>query len=192
MKLKIINFEKVSSTNDAAINLIRKKNKTIGFVCSKSQTKGRGTHGKRWISQKGNVFVSIFFQIKKKYPPFNEFATINSVLISNVIKKYCKNISLKYPNDIFVNKKKICGTLQELITLNKKKFLIIGIGINLVSNPDIKNKYQTTNILTESKKSPTINEVVNCLITSYENFFKNLKTYNYSYFKKKADLIVLN
>jgi BirA family biotin operon repressor/biotin-[acetyl-CoA-carboxylase] ligase len=192
MKLKIINFEKVSSTNDVAINLIKKKNKKIGFVFSKSQTQGRGTYGKKWISQKGNLFVSIFFQIKKQYPPFNEFTIINSILISNVIKKYCKNISLKYPNDIFVNKKKICGTLQEVVTSKKKKFLIVGIGINVVSSPDIKNKYQTTNILAESEKSPTINDVVNSLVSTYENFFKNLKFYNYSNFKKKADLIALN
>ena len=192
MKLKIVNFEKVSSTNDVAMDLIKKKNKKVGFVCSKLQTKGRGTYGKKWISQKGNLFVTIFFQIKKKYPPFSEFAIINSILISNVIKKYCKNISLKYPNDIFVNKKKICGTLQEIITSKKKKFLIIGIGINVVSSPNFKNKYKTTSIFAESQNNPTINDITNSLISSYENFFKNLKSYNYSNFKKKADLIALN
>ena len=189
MKLKIINFNKVSSTNDIAINLIKKKKKTHGLICSISQTKGRGTYGKKWISKKGNLFASIFFELKKDYPPFNEFTIINPILISNVIKQYCKNISLKYPNDIFVNKKKICGILQELITLKRKKFLIIGIGINVISNPKIKNKYETTNIYLESKKKPTMKEIISSLVSSYENFFKNLKSYKYSRFKKKAHLM---
>ena len=192
MKLKIVNFEKVSSTNDVAIDLIKKKNKKIGFVCSKSQTKGRGTYGKKWISQKGNLFVTIFFQIKKKYPPFSEFAIINSILISNVIKKYCKNISLKYPNDIFVNKKKICGILQEVVTSKDKKFIIIGIGLNITSNPSLNGKYKATNIFFETLKKPNINEIINLIILTYEDFFKNIESYEFNYFKKKSNFMAIS
>ena len=114
---------------------------------------GRGTHGRKWISDKGNFFLSIFFPLKNNYPPFNEFSTINPIIVSGVIKHFCKekDISFKFPNDIFVNGKKICGILQEVITSNNKKFLIIGIGVNIVSNPDINNKYQATNILFENQ-----------------------------------------
>ena len=154
MKLKIYKFKKVTSTNDVAINLIKKKKKISGYVHADIQTKGRGTHGKKWISFKGNLFGSIFFQLKKKYPPFNEFSLINGVIISKVLRHFCikKKIKLKFPNDVFLNGKKVCGILQELITLNKKKFLIIGIGMNIVSNPKIKDRYETTNISIEIKK----------------------------------------
>jgi len=96
------------------------------------------------------------------------------------------------PNDLFVNRKKICGILQELITLNSKKFLIIGIGLNIVSNPKINTKYQTTNILNETKKKPSIKEIIRLIISSYEKFFFNLNSYNYKDFKKKVDLMTLN
>ena len=91
-----------------------------------------------------------------------------------------------------MNGKKICGILQELIISNNKNFLIIGIGVNIVSNPNINNKYQATNILLQTKKKPKIEEIIDLIISSYEKFFVNLNSYNYVYFKKKADLMALN
>ena len=193
MKFNIFEYEKVTSTNDEAIKLIRQK-KESGFVVSKIQSKGKGTHGKKWISKKGNFFGSFFFSLKKNYPTFDEFSLINSVIISNTLKKFCNNanISLKWPNDIFINKKKVCGILQELVTYNDRKFLIIGIGINIISNPVINEKYRATNIYFETKKKLSINEIYGLLITSYEKFFLNLKSYNYSNYKKEANLMVQN
>ena len=194
MKFEIFKFEKVTSTNDIAINLIKKEQKESGCVYADIQTKGRGTYGREWISDKGNLFGSIFFPLKNNYPPFNEFSMINPLIISDVIKHFCemKNINLKFPNDIFVNGKKICGILQELIVSNSRKFLIIGIGVNIVSNPDINNKYKATNILLETQKNPKIKEIIDLIVSSYEKFFINLNSYNYEHIKKKADLMVLN
>ena len=119
MKFEIFKFGSVTSTNDVAINLIKEKKKMDGFVYADIQTKGRGTYGKNWISNKGNLFSTIFFVMQKNYPSFNEFSIINAVIISNVIKHFCskENINLKFPNDIFVNGKKICCLLQEFISL---------------------------------------------------------------------------
>ena len=194
MKFEIFKFENVTSTNDIAINLIKNEQKETGCVYAETQTKGRGTHGKEWISDKGNLFGSIFFPLKNNYPPFNEFSIINPLIISDVIKHFCekKNINLKFPNDIFVNGKKICGILQELIVSNNRKFLIIGIGVNIISNPEINDEYQATNILLETQKRPMIKEIINLIISSYEKFFINLNSYNYEHFKKKADSMVLN
>jgi len=193
MKFEIFEFQNVTSTNDVAIKLIKEKKRETGCICARKQSKGRGTYGKRWISDKGNFFGSIFFPLRKNYPPFNEFSTINSIIISNVIKNFCKKkITLKWPNDVLVNKKKICGILQELITTNGKKFLIIGIGINVISNPKIINKYQTTNIFLETNQKPKVNHIIDLIVSSYEKFFTNLKTYNYTNFKKKADLMSSN
>ena len=194
MRFKIFKFAKVESTNDMAINLIKKSKEEIGYVYADIQTKGRGTHGKKWISKKGNLFGSFFFQLKNNYPPFNEFSIINSVLISKVIQNFCitKNVSVKWPNDIFVNGKKICGILQELITSNNKKFLIIGIGINIISNPDINNRYLATNILSETKKKPSIKKVMTLLVKSYEKFFFDLNSYNFKNFEQKANQIALD
>ena len=194
MKFKIFKFENVTSTNDVAIHLIRIKQKKTGCVYADEQTKGRGTYGKQWISNKGNFFASVFFPLKKNYPAFDEFSVINPIIISDVIKRLCKkiNIKIKFPNDIFLNGKKVCGILQEHIVVNGKKFLIVGIGINMISNPDIRNSYKATIVLLETKKKPSINHVISLIIASYEKFFVDIDSYNYVSFKKKADSMILN
>jgi|TARA_Y100000310_G_C20541134_1_gene743355 BirA family biotin operon repressor/biotin-[acetyl-CoA-carboxylase] ligase len=194
MKFEIFKFEKVTSTNEVAIHLIKEKQKEIGCVYADTQTKGRGTHGRTWISDKGNLFGTLFFPLEDNYPPFNEFSIINPIIISDVIKHFCykESVNLKFPNDVFVNGKKICGVLQETITLDARKFLIIGIGVNIISNPDINDEYKATNILLETKKKPGIEDIIDLIISSYEKFFVDLNLYNYESLKKKAESMVLN
>ena len=191
MRFKIIKFKSVTSTNDVAISLIKEEKKNSGCIYTDLQTKGRGTYGKKWISKKGNLFLSLFFPLEEKYPTFDEFTIINPIIILDVIKKFCdeEKLGLKFPNDILYNKKKICGVLQEIITQKNRKFLIIGIGLNIVSNPNINNKYKATNIYLETKKKPSTTEITNLIISSYENFFINLDSYNYINFKKKAKVL---
>ena len=105
MRFEIFRFPSVSSTNDVAISLIKKEKKNLGCVYAETQTKGRGTYGKKWISNKGNLFISIFFHLKESYPPFNEFSVISPLIVSEAIKHFCKDktVSLKFPNDVFLN-----------------------------------------------------------------------------------------
>ncbi len=193
MRFEIFRFPSVSSTNDVAISLIKKEKKILGCVYAETQTKGRGTYGKKWISNKGNLFISIFFHLKENYPPFNEFSVISPLIVSETIKHFCKDktVSLKFPNDVFLNGKKICGILQETITFNKKKFLIIGIGMNVVSNPKIIDLYEATNILFETKKKINIKTIIDLIIISYEKFFKVLNLYKYENYKNKAESMSL-
>ncbi len=190
MKFEILKFKSVTSTNDIAVNLIKEKKKLSGCIYADLQTKGRGSKGREWISELGNLFGTIFFQLRTKYPPFNEFSMVNPVIISEVIKKNCnKEISFKYPNDIFMNKKKICGILQEVISHDSNKFLIIGIGVNIISNPKVNNFYKTTSILHETDKKLEVKELISQLVNAYENFFNNLETYNFKSYKNKIELM---
>ena len=113
MRFEIFKFESVTSTNDMAINLIKEEQKEIGCIYANSQTKGRGTHGREWVSDRGNLFGSIFFPLKDNYPPFNEFSTINPIIISDTIKHFCekKNINFKF---IFCFLQK-CSITSEII-----------------------------------------------------------------------------
>ena len=61
MKFKVYKYESLPSTNDRAIQFIKDKNVKFGYIHSEMQTSGRGAHGKRWVSIKGNYFGSIFF-----------------------------------------------------------------------------------------------------------------------------------
>lgn len=142
MKLKEYSFKTVKSTNDVALKIIKKGNMK-GIVISEKQIKGKGQHGKKWISQKGNLFISIFFQIKKN-TSIKKITKDNCLIIKKLLSKFVnKKIIIKQPNDLLINKEKICGILQETLIYNDKKFLVLGIGINLVNSPNI-NNYPTT------------------------------------------------
>ena len=147
MIYKIFSYKKVNSTNDIAIKKI--KNGYIrGLVQTEIQKKGRGQHGKKWISCNGNLFISIFFKINKKIS-LKMLTFKNCNKIKKVISKLInKNLTIKWPNDLLLNKKKICGILQETTTYNNSLFMVLGIGINLIKSPKIIN-YSTTNILDE-------------------------------------------
>ena len=66
MKISIKKFKTVKSTNDIAIKLIQKNNSKPTLITCEKQTKGRGRMGKKWISEKGNLFFTIFFKLEKK------------------------------------------------------------------------------------------------------------------------------
>ena len=73
MKLKKYLFKKVISTNNTALRLV-KNGKSSGAIISELQTKGRGQRGNKWISRKGNLFMTVFFEISKKLKiPSEEF-----------------------------------------------------------------------------------------------------------------------
>ena len=64
MKFKIFRFKKVKSTNNTALRIIKKINCENGMVISEIQKKGRGQYGRKWISYKGNLFISFFYNTK--------------------------------------------------------------------------------------------------------------------------------
>ena len=189
MNFNIYSYTKIPSTNDQAIKLIKKKNMKQGLVFSKIQTSGKGTRGKKWISKSGNFFGSVFFQLKKNIPKFHEFSVITPVLITKKIKEItdCKNIYIKWPNDIYINDQKVCGILQEVIqNENNQKYLIIGIGINLVSHPKIRSQ-SISDIKKETKVLIKNNEMLNEIKESFQIFFKNIKFYSLKKYMSLGD-----
>ena len=192
MKFKIFKYNRVISTNKTAIELIKKKKIEKGFVYALSQKKGRGRCGRKWISKKGNFFGSIFFPLKKNFPSVSEFTLINPMLNIDVLSNHCevKNLFFKSPNDIYINKKKVCGILQETILMESKKYLIVGIGINILSSPKIKN-YPVTNLYKETRKKIKLAKIVNEIKNIYEHFFSHLDLYSFLSFKTKSEKLLL-
>ena len=171
MKLKKFKFKKVISTNNTAIRIIKNSNYKSGMVISDKQIRGKGQYGKKWISYKGNLFVSFFYELKNINLSLPTLTKVNCLLVKKLLSKYYKKkILFKKPNDLLINKKKICGILQEIIFVRDKKFLITGIGINIKKNPFIRN-YPATNLQEVAKKSISKFEVENKLKQLFE---KNL------------------
>ena len=172
MEFKKFYYKRVNSTNDLAIKKI-KTGIPHGIIVADYQKKGRGQHGKKWLSFKGNLFITIFFKIKKNIN-IKKITILNCKIIKKILLKYIKKtISVKPPNDLLINKKKICGILQEIKFNNKAKFIIIGVGVNLIKNPKIKN-YPTTNILKETGFKVKKNDLIKNI---EKNYINNLKLF---------------
>jgi len=146
MKFKVFRFKKVKSTNNTAIRVLNNTNIYYGMISSESQNNGRGQYGKKWISYKGNLFVSFFFKLDNLKISFKQLTKLNCLLVRKILSTYYKKkIIYKKPNDLLIDKKKICGILQETLIKLDKKYLIVGVGVNLIKSPYIKN-YPTTNL----------------------------------------------
>jgi BirA family biotin operon repressor/biotin-[acetyl-CoA-carboxylase] ligase len=146
MKFKVFKFKKVKSTNNTAIRVLKNTNIYYGMISSESQNNGRGQYGKKWISFKGNLFVSFFFKLDDLKISFKQLTKLNCLLVRKILSTYYKKkIIYKKPNDLLIDKKKICGILQETLIKLDKKYLIVGVGVNLIKSPYIKN-YPTTNL----------------------------------------------
>ena len=179
MKFKKLKFKKVNNTNDTAIRIIKNSNLKFGMVTSDTQLNGKGQYGKKWISYKGNLFVSFFHELNKINKSLPSLTKINCLLVKNILAKYYKKkIVFKKPNDLLINKKKISGILQENISILGKKFLIVGIGINLVKNPKLIN-YPATNLFELINKSVSKIKLENELKQLFEKNLTRLYKINF-------------
>ena len=178
MKLKKFNFKIVNSTNDLAIQIIRNTNNKAGIVIAEKQKKGRGQYGKKWTSIKGNLFVSIFFQVNKVQLSWKELTKVNCFLVKKLLSNFYKGkIIVKNPNDLLVNNMKISGILQETISKSDETFIVIGIGVNLIKSPKLKN-YFTTNLFDITGIKITPKNAALKLKKIYESFIPMLPKFN--------------
>ena len=185
MKIKLIKFKSVKSTNEEAHKLIKKDIVKPTLITTENQTKGKGTMGKKWISLKGNLFLSIFFAISDTKVNYKQFALLNAYLLKNILSKYVlKKINIKWPNDLLIEKEKICGILQEIIQYKKKYFLIIGVGINTNTSPKIKD-FKTSSLQKFTKKKIDNNKILIDIKKKYEKLISDTKKHQFSYLKEK-------
>ena len=87
MKIKLKKYNKVRSTNDIALKLIKKNITDPTLIVTKKQTNGRGRAGKKWVSNKGNLFISLFFKFDQRKINFKQFAILNAFLLKKVVSK---------------------------------------------------------------------------------------------------------
>ena len=132
-------YEDIDSTNEASKRTKLKKD--FNLIVSETQTRGKGRHGKKWLSSKsGNIYMSISTEKDTSSIPLS---IISGVVCIKHIKKHIKNknIGIKWPNDIIFDYKKVGGILIEKEHFNQKIKTIIGIGINL--KQDFKESWWT-------------------------------------------------
>ena len=176
LNLENIDFyllDTVDSTNTFAKEKLLNKDYLV--VISEQQTAGRGRQGKEWYSPNaGNIYMTIKFRDKNPAP----LSLIIGLLISEAMDSVSGqkiNAGLKWPNDLLINKKKICGILIESEMNADEVEFIVGIGINY-SLPKKESWWgeigELADILPREK---LMNRILQNIIDYKENGYKNWK-----------------
>lgn len=132
-------FNEVMSTNTIAKFLSMTGVGNGAVVISEKQTKARGRSGKNWESPLGGVWLSIILNPNVNHSKIPLITLATGVAVENTLKRIgVKNAEIKWPNDILIHGKKVCGILTEAITsFNTIESVIIGVGID--ANISIEN-----------------------------------------------------
>ena len=146
------------------------------------QTSGRGRMQRKWVDLgKGNVFMSIILKPSEKFDEkYSNLTQYLSVVLCKVLEKYGLNPQIKWPNDVLVRGKKIAGILAEtVISENKLKGLILGLGVNLTASEEqvqsIQERIVTALNLEIGKtvdREEFIDEICDEFFANYDEFLK--------------------
>jgi len=171
----LVQLETVDSTNSYAADLIKTTQVVEGLtVLSKSQIKGRGQRSSVWTSEneKNLTFTTIFFPALNVKHSFY-LSIVASLSVSKALRDLNLQAEIKWPNDILVNRKKICGILIENVISGKEiGSSLIGIGIN-VNQESFNDLPDATSIMIE--KGVIIEPIdVFDQIYGYLDFYYNL------------------
>ena len=155
---KHIFFEEIDSTSSHLINEHNNLD-NFTFVSTDYQNKGKGRENRQWISAKGaNLLFSFLIKDKDLIKEYASISLCSAAIIAEYfISKGIENVQIKWPNDVYVNGKKVVGILLEG---NVNEYLVVGIGINVNQKEFPSNLHHpATSLLLEAKKEFDIKEL---------------------------------
>ena len=136
---KLISFDKIPSTQTYALEMVASgaaRDHTV--IMAMAQSAGRGRYRRTWVSHHGNLYVSFIYNADERDP---RLSYVVAVAVAETLISFGIHPKIKWPNDILIDGKKVCGILIEYAG----RFVIVGIGINIKSNPTVA-AYQTTKL----------------------------------------------
>ncbi|NFG25478.1 biotin--[acetyl-CoA-carboxylase] ligase [Clostridium botulinum] len=172
-------YFELPSTNKTAKQLADNNNVNNGtLIIAEKQTLGKGRFDRKWTSPSSGIWMSLI--LKPNIPP-SEASKITQIAAASVYKALLNfgiNVSIKWPNDIFINGKKLCGILTEMkCDIDRIHYLVLGIGLNVNLNAE-EITDELKDIATSLKlefnktfsKSLILSEILNNFEPLYEKF----------------------
>ena len=149
-------------------------------VFANAQTNGRGRRGKAWHSpDEGNIYLSVCFRPSFSVSNYPILSLLAGLAVARTLSETCGlNCGIKWPNDVVVNGKKICGILAELAgELDAESYCIVGIGINM-TNTKFPDSVSTpaTSVFIESNRNVPENSVAAALLKNLEYEYRHIDT----------------
>ena len=184
MQYHLLHFKEIDSTNSYLKNTYRLLN-NFTFVSADYQSNGKGREDRVWQSESGeNLMFSFLIKNEELMNQSSILSILTAVEIAKEIEMFdIEDVSIKWPNDVLINGKKVCGILLEG---QVPEYLVVGVGLNVNQKkfPDGLRRPATSMAL-EFKNEIDIEEMKDCLFKNIINRFSNLKTNEYlEYFRE--------
>jgi BirA family biotin operon repressor/biotin-[acetyl-CoA-carboxylase] ligase len=137
---RLVSFDSIGSTNDEAKRLARSGAREGTLVWALEQTAGRGRRGRAWASPPGNFYASLILRPGCAVGRAAQLGFVAALAVGDTIGGICPTLdglAYKWPNDVLVGGRKLAGILLEAEVGEGEapEFVVIGVGINLVSSP---------------------------------------------------------
>lgn len=174
---RIISLRETESTNVVAFKLAEEGAEEGTVVVAEAQTHGKGRMGRRWESPAGtNLYCSIILRPPIVPMQAAQLTLCSVVAVARTIEKVTSLLpSIKWPNDVLINGKKVAGLLNEMSAETEKvNFVILGIGININMTADqfpSDLRHPATSLLLESGKRLNRSEIVCNLLESLDEVY---------------------
>lgn len=171
---EIFYFPEISSTNDYGKTL-EGKAKNGALIVSEMQVGGKGRLGRVWKSPKGGIWFSLYLTPNIEPMKASKITQVAAAALVNVLLELNINAKIKWPNDVYINNKKVTGILTEMkCEMERINYLIVGIGINANIessdfNEDVKDT--ATSILIETGKKINRTELLGRFLNSFEKLY---------------------
>ena len=183
MDYHYLHFDEIDSTNSYLKNSYKLLN-SFTFVSADYQSAGKGRNDRIWFSNPGeNLMFSLLIKDENLLKKFSSLSIISAAIIAELIESLgIKDVTIKWPNDVFIKNKKICGVLLEGQIL---EYLVIGVGLNVnqKSFPDGLRK-PATSLSLELNKDLNVNEIKEQLFSQMTKELSALNSHKYlEYFK---------
>ncbi len=191
----IYTYDSVDSTNAVARRMIN----MVGIGADKSvhvageQTAGRGRKDRVWLNTEDAVMMSIVQMTKLSMDKLPILNLVAAVAVRNALTKLTSHkveLVIKWPNDILVadRMEKVCGILSEAVTLDRKKFAIIGIGVNLNAKKMPRDLLQpATSIFINCGKHVGVLDAVGEILKEYDAQYKLMMSDTEAFLKAYAN-----
>ncbi|MBQ8413351.1 MAG: biotin--[Lachnospiraceae bacterium] len=170
----IIQYDSTDSTNTKAKEFALRGSVDGTLIIAHHQTKGRGRLGRSFESPKNEgIYMSLLLRPTLPLVRYANITLITAVAVARAIEKVCHiKPSIKWPNDILVNGKKLVGILTE----SGSDYVIIGIGINLFNQNFPEPIAQTaTSILMESQELPDEFSIIEAILMEFNELYDKFK-----------------
>ena len=132
---RLVYLQTVSSTMDEAARLASEGAEDGTVVVADEQTRARGRFQRTWVTEKGNLYLSIV--LRPSMDALQYLSIVSSLAVARAIKKATHlALTIKWPNDVRLRGKKVCGILvEDVITDGSLDYAVVGMGLNVALDP---------------------------------------------------------